>query len=183
MDGDEKVNGKFDPSKTVTAENIAPYISTIRTIWTDGDETTGSLTSNYYTFTGRRSDPESELMYFRNRYYAPELGRFVGRDSLGYLGGTMNLYEVGFVPGSVDPAGLKPFSREFTRCITEKLCEVKAGAAKKFWQAYDQAEGLAQNVLAISDTETPSSTRFFTRCINAHSFILLASLFYEERPL
>ncbi len=48
--------------------------------WTDGDETTGSLSGNYYTFTGRRSDPESELMYFRNRYYSPELGRFVTRD-------------------------------------------------------------------------------------------------------
>jgi RHS repeat-associated protein len=85
------VNGKFDPSKTVTAENIAPYISTIRTIWWDGDETSGSLSSNYYTFTGRRYDPESELMCYRNRYYSPELGRFVSRDPIGYFGG-INLY-------------------------------------------------------------------------------------------
>ena len=32
------------------------------------------------TFTGRRSDPESGLMYYRHRYYSAELGRFVTRD-------------------------------------------------------------------------------------------------------
>lgn len=38
--------------------------------WFDGDETPGALTGNYYTFTGRSLDPESGLMYFRNRYYS-----------------------------------------------------------------------------------------------------------------
>ncbi len=77
--------------------------STIRTVWTDGDETSGSLSGNYYTFTGRRSDPESELMYFRNRYYSPELGRFLSRDPVQ----RMNLYSyVGNNPtGWGDPRG------------------------------------------------------------------------------
>jgi RHS repeat-associated protein len=100
------VNGKFDPSKTVTSANIAPYISTIRTIWWDGDETTGSLSSNYYLFTGRRSDPESGLMYFRNRYYSPELGRFATRDPSGYADG-MSLYQAYFVPNWADAYGLE----------------------------------------------------------------------------
>jgi RHS repeat-associated protein len=80
--------------------------STIRTIWWDGDETSGSLSGNYYTFTGRRSDPESDLMYFRNRYYSPELGRFVTRDPSGFADGP-NLYIAGFVPGLLDSFGLK----------------------------------------------------------------------------
>ncbi len=99
----------------ITPANIAPYISTIVPIWTDGDETSGSLSGNYYTFTGRRSDPEAELMYFRNRYYSPGLGRFVTRDperetSLspqagdGYEDG-MSLYAAYFVPQALDPTG------------------------------------------------------------------------------
>ncbi len=89
----------------VTPANTAPYISTIVSIWTDGDETVGSLSGNYYTFTGRRSDPESELIYFRNRYYSAELGRFVTRDN-GHLDG-MNLYAAYFVCyGTTDMFGL-----------------------------------------------------------------------------
>ena len=124
--GTLETNGKFDPSKTVTSANIAPYISTIVSIWTDGDETSGTLSGNYYTFTGRRSDPESELYYFRNRYYSGSLGRFVTRDPHGrlllpgrmelppdapYWAG-MSLYGGHFVPNYVDYDGLQRRDRE-----------------------------------------------------------------------
>ena len=49
-------------SESITCADTTTSKSTIRTVWRDGDETTGPLTGNYYTFTGRRSDPESELM-------------------------------------------------------------------------------------------------------------------------
>ncbi len=42
---------------------------------------------NPYLFTGRRLDLESDLMQYRNRYYAPTLGRFISRDPVGYEGG------------------------------------------------------------------------------------------------
>jgi RHS repeat-associated protein len=61
-----------------------------------------------WTFTGRRLDPETGLLYFRNRYYHPGLGRFVGRDPIGYEGGSTLLYEYvsGQPSGSTDPMGL-----------------------------------------------------------------------------
>jgi len=60
--------------------------------WFTSDDATSSYSDiQHVTFTGRRSDPESELMYFRNRYYSPELGRFVGRDPLGYVD-SLNVY-------------------------------------------------------------------------------------------
>lgn len=37
---------------------------------------------NPFTFTGRRLDQETGLMYYRNRYYETRLGRFVSRDPL-----------------------------------------------------------------------------------------------------
>jgi len=99
---------------------------TIRTVWTDGDETTGVLSGNYYTFTGRRFDPESELMYFRNRYYSAGLGRFMGRDPLGYSGG-LSLYNAYFVSrGTTDMSGLSSGEG-----IVKEECEKQE---KQFWR-------------------------------------------------
>ena len=68
-----------------------------------------SSIGNEFLYTGRRLDPESGLYQFRHRYYHAQLGRFVNRDPIGYLGG-MNLY--GYVRGMptyyVDPYGLDP---------------------------------------------------------------------------
>ena len=60
---------------------------------------------NDYTYTGRRADSESGLMYFRARYYDPATGEFISRDPLEYVDG-MSLYRGYFVPGGADPFGL-----------------------------------------------------------------------------
>jgi RHS repeat-associated protein len=58
-------------------------------------------------FTGRERDPESELYYYRARYYDSKLGRFIGQDPIGLGGGDANYYA--YVRNSpirlVDPAG------------------------------------------------------------------------------
>ena len=61
-----------------------------------------------FTFQGRRVDSETSLMYYRNRYYSTEQGRFLQRDPLGY-GDTYGLYETfGNNPYShYDPFGLE----------------------------------------------------------------------------
>jgi RHS repeat-associated protein len=46
---------------------------------------------NPYGYTGRRLDPESGLMYYRARYYSPDIGRFITEDPIGLAGG-INLY-------------------------------------------------------------------------------------------
>ena len=43
-------------------------------------------------YTGRQYDSETGLYQYRNRYYHPQLGRFVNRDPIGYGDGSINLY-------------------------------------------------------------------------------------------
>ncbi|MCJ9430029.1 RHS repeat-associated core domain-containing protein [Kordiimonas marina] len=60
-----------------------------------------------YKFTARRMDDESGLYYYRNRYYQPELGRFMSRDPIGYGDGlNMYAYVHNDPVNNVDPLGL-----------------------------------------------------------------------------
>jgi hypothetical protein len=91
----------------------------------DGSEKTGvarvcSAFGNPFFFTGRRNDDETRwfdaskpagkewqqgLMQFRYRMYDVGLGRFFGRDPIGYADG-MGLQGAYFVPGGLDSFGL-----------------------------------------------------------------------------
>lgn len=66
----------------------------------------GSAVGNEIGFTGRAHDSETGLIYFRSRYYDPELGRFISREPT-YIEGP-SLYQAYFVPHRPDPSGLGP---------------------------------------------------------------------------
>jgi len=72
-----------------------------------GEPNRTSDVNNPYLFTGRRYDSEAGLYYYRARYYAYDVGRFLQPDPIGYDDG-MNMYT--FVGNSplqwVDPSGL-----------------------------------------------------------------------------
>jgi RHS repeat-associated protein len=77
-------------------------------------EISPSAVGNPYMFTARRADDETALYYYRARYYAFDIGRFLQTDSIGYDDG-LNLYAYcGNNPiGFLDPMGLckeQPFS-------------------------------------------------------------------------
>jgi RHS repeat-associated protein len=69
----------------------------------------GNFPALAYAYTGRESEPELGLYYYRARYYDPEAGRFLSRDPIGFSSGDTNLYA--YVSGDpvnlVDPSGLQ----------------------------------------------------------------------------
>ena len=72
-----------------------------------GVEIQSSQIGNIFGFTGREFDAESDLYYYRARYYDPNSGRFLTADPIGFDGGDPNLY--GYVlqdpVNFVDPDG------------------------------------------------------------------------------
>ncbi|MEX1027918.1 MAG: RHS repeat-associated core domain-containing protein, partial [Candidatus Paceibacterota bacterium] len=74
-----------------------------------GTVLTASAEDNRYTYTGREWDEPLRLYHYRARMYDAAEGRFLGRDPIGFGGGTVNLYEyVGSQPQKwVDPTGLQ----------------------------------------------------------------------------
>jgi RHS repeat-associated protein len=66
----------------------------------------GGTINNSIRYTGQRFDAESNLMYYKNRYYDPAAGRFIGRDPLGWSEGPNRYAYVGGMPTmAVDPVG------------------------------------------------------------------------------
>jgi RHS repeat-associated protein len=53
----------------------------------DPRETSASAIGNFFGFKGLPIDPETGLVCMRNRYYDPEMGRFITADPLGFAGG------------------------------------------------------------------------------------------------
>jgi RHS repeat-associated protein len=63
-----------------------------------------------YAFTGREWDPEVGLFYYRARYYAPQLGRFVAEDPLGFVSGiNHNVYVQNSPVNLIDPSGMAQY--------------------------------------------------------------------------
>jgi RHS repeat-associated protein len=73
---------------------------------------TGNLATRY-GYTGREKDATTGLMYYRNRWYDSNLGRFISEDPIGFSGG---INQFGYVGGnaqnSVDPTGTQIRSAE-----------------------------------------------------------------------
>ena len=70
-----------DGTGTVVERYIFDPYGKVTVLDGSGNPRTGNQTAygNPWTFTGRRLDGETGLMYFRNRMYSVDLGRFVSR--------------------------------------------------------------------------------------------------------
>jgi len=69
---------------------------------------TGTVT-NPFQYTGRESDQETTIYFYRSRYYDASVGRFISEDSIGFSGGNnFYRYVLNSPTNLVDPLGLAP---------------------------------------------------------------------------
>ena len=88
------VTALFDASTGAVVERFV-YDAYGNVTELDPDDFTTYTGTDYdweYTYTTRREDAETGLMYYRNRYYQAGLGRFISRDPISYFSGSLNLY-------------------------------------------------------------------------------------------
>ncbi len=97
----------------------------------------GSLT-NPFEYTGRESDPETGLYYYRARYYDSAVGRFSSEDPVGFAeGNNFYAYANNDVTRFKDPLGLGPdvlAPRHYTNSVSDcdqKFQECKEKARRK----------------------------------------------------
>jgi RHS repeat-associated protein len=105
-----------------------------------GEVVSKSTISNTLLFHGRRYDAETNLYYFRARYYDPIMGRFLQTDPMGYAD-SMNLYQ-GF---NMNPINfVDPFGNEFTREQVDEIMTIRR----------DQGLNVAKNFIDRNRTFT-----------------------------
>jgi len=92
--------------------------------------------STRYDYTGRERDTDTGLMYYRARWYDPQLGRFISEDPIGLAGGINQFGYVGNNPrNATDPSGLHEIDVHYY--LTYFLA-LKTGCFKG-WEAHEIA--------------------------------------------
>ena len=80
-------------------------------LWFTDDDVTTNNPINCTIFTGRQYDLETQIYYYRARYFSPQIGRFISRDPLPYAEITQgpNLYEYAWDNpiNHLDPNGMQ----------------------------------------------------------------------------
>jgi RHS repeat-associated protein len=108
----------------------------VETLAYDSFGNNGGSTRTRYTYTGRERDPDTGLLYYRARFYDPQLGRFISEDPIGFAGGDVNLY--GYVWQNplrhTDPSGLDGgWAPSDLADAADKYLE----PARRFWTGLD----------------------------------------------
>lgn len=107
-----------------------------------------------FLFTGREYNGESELYYYRGRYYDPWLGRFISEDPTGFEGGDLNLnrYVNNSPLNGTDPNG----EQAMIEYVVDLVCTASG--------AISLAQGISESYFpvfkAIIDTLATGSHKF-----------------------
>jgi RHS repeat-associated protein len=136
---------------------------------------TNPAAGDRFRFTGREFDRETNLYYYRARYYNPNLGRFLSEDPLAFDAGDANLYRyVNNAPlHHKDPTGLQTISEERLAIVPAEIALlgniVSATETTIFY-----ASALASEAAAAASAGTVATTIWTTT---------IGSIFVVARPI
>ena len=102
----------YHPDALGSTLALTDQIGTVQTTYRYdpfGNTTIAGSSIQPYTFTGREADTGTGLLFYRARYYSPQLQRFISEDPLRMSGGDINLYAYvsNSPPNYFDPLGLE----------------------------------------------------------------------------
>lgn len=110
-----------------------------------GNVTGGSAPSRF-TYTGRESDQDTNVLYYRARWYNPKDGRFTSMDPIGFWGSDINLYVYvkNNPAANLEPNGTIPIPAAAAVAVTAAetyLHDRLAQRAKDFTQTIRRDDG------------------------------------------
>ena len=110
-----------------------------------------------YGYTSRRHDAETDLMYFRARYYDPHTAEFISTDPLEYVDG-MSLFRGYFVGVGVDPSGLQDIPLPTMPGGPQRPPVIGGQVTPAVFPSYGNPTGLPPNQPSLPrPTTTPSN--------------------------
>jgi len=80
-----------------------------------------SAIDNQHLYTGRERDLETGFQLNRNRYYHQQLGRWLTRDPIGYVGSKWSLYQYAY---SRPISTLDPIGTDCRTTLVDQVCNV-----------------------------------------------------------
>jgi len=111
-----------------------------------------SSVGNPWTFTGRRLDGETGLMYFRTRYYDVNLGRFVNRMPWHAFGGRNG-------PAEFFPLLALMFDNEWHGFMSDVLASAEGAYIQSRYNLYDYAFTAPTNAIEPFSSATAPALR------------------------
>ena len=107
-----------------------------------------------FGYTGRETDNETGLMYYRARYFDPAVGTFVSEDPLGFEAGDANVYRYVFNSpiNHTDPSGLR-------RRPSSKAIREYRNANSRLTNTFTNMEARANQFLVNEDVQEWNTLR------------------------
>ena len=133
----------------------------VNTRWRGKDHSDSQYGLNF-GFTGRYFDEDTDLYYFRARYYDTEQGRFISRDPAGYVDG-MSLYNGYFAERfALDPSGEIVVLAVVTAAIVYGAFHIynQVRPILERSQIFVQEEQIQRQVRELQDRYLPGSNEY-----------------------
>jgi len=116
-----------------------------------------TVVGNRFTYTGSEYDSVTRLYHYRARMYDLQLGRFLGRDPIGYHDGG-NLYASYLRLSKVDPSGNETIRFEFNAFINgSRRTWLPEPGTSQFWDREIKTDGRGFGEIGTSRISTKCS--------------------------